>query len=54
MCKTQTDLPWGHRPGDPVPKIWQHDLYHGDFTAYDASEIETLKKYISLSKRDSN
>ena len=52
--KTQTDLPWGHRPGDPVPKIWQHDLYHGDFTAYDASEIETLKKYISLSKRDSN
>ena len=52
--KTQTDLPWGHRPGDPVPKIWQHDLYHGHFTAYDASEIETLKKYISLSKRDSN
>ncbi len=45
--KTQTDLPWGHRPGDPVPKVWQHDLYHGDFTPYDKSEIETLKKYIA-------
>ena len=44
--KTQTDLPWGHRPGDPVPTVWQHDLYHGDFTPYDKSEIETLKKYI--------
>lgn len=48
--KTQTELPWGHRPGDPEPKVWQHDLYRGDFTAYDASEIETLKKYISMSK----
>jgi len=52
--KTQTDLPWGHRPGDPTSKIWQHDLYHGNFTAYDASEIETLKKYISMSKQSSN
>ncbi|HEX5154499.1 MAG TPA: cellulase family glycosylhydrolase [Parafilimonas sp.] len=52
--KTQTDLPWGHRPGDPIPKIWQHDLYRGDLTAYDALEIETLKKYILMSKRNSN
>jgi len=43
--KTQTDLPWGHRPGDPIPKIWQHDLYHGDLTPYDKEEIATLKKY---------
>lgn len=43
--KTQTELPWGHRPGDPEPKIWQHDLYHGDFTPYDATEIELLTKY---------
>jgi hypothetical protein len=50
--KTQTDLPWGHRPGDPEPKVWQHDLYHGDFTAYDQSEIETLKKYIDMSKNN--
>lgn len=50
--KTQTDLPWGHRPGDPPPAVWQHDLYHGDFTAYDSSEIQTLKKYITMSKKD--
>jgi hypothetical protein len=45
--KTQTDLPWGHRPGDPAPKVWQHDLYRGDFTPYDKNEIETLKKNIN-------
>lgn len=48
--KTQTDLPWGHRPGDPVPKIWQHDLYHGDFSPYDQQEIDLLKEYIDRSK----
>jgi hypothetical protein len=48
--KTQTELPWGHRPGDPPPVIWQHDLYHGNFTVYDTSEIDTLKKYIAMSK----
>lgn len=48
--KTQTNLPWGHRPGDPEKAVWQHDLYHGDFTPYDAVEIQTLKKYITLSK----
>ncbi|HEY4288145.1 MAG TPA: cellulase family glycosylhydrolase [Puia sp.] len=48
--KTQTNLPWGHRPGDPVPAVWQHDLYRGDYTPYDTSEISILKKYISLSK----
>ncbi len=49
--KTQTDLPWGHRPGDPPPKVWQHDLYHGDFTPYDKSEIALLKNYIEKSKQ---
>ncbi|MCH5599599.1 cellulase family glycosylhydrolase [Niabella ginsengisoli] len=48
--KTQTDLPWGHRPGDPPAPIWQHDLYRSDFTPYDAKEIDILKKYIGLSK----
>lgn len=41
--KTQTHLPWGHRPGDPAPVVWQHDLYRidgdGSYTAYDAQEI---------------
>ena len=45
--KTQTDLPWGHRPGDPIPKVWQHDLFNGDFKPYDPIEIATIKKYTS-------
>jgi len=43
--KTQTDLPWGHRPGDPDSPVWQHDLYKPDFTAYDETEIKTIEKY---------
>jgi hypothetical protein len=45
--KTQTDLNWGHRPGDPEPKVWQHDLFHGDFTPYNKHEIDLLKKIIN-------
>lgn len=48
--KTQTDLPWGHRPGDPEQKVWQHDLYKKDFTPYDPGEVELLKKMIIASK----
>ncbi len=48
--KTQTDLPWGHRPGDPEPKVWQHDLFHGDFTPYDAKELEVIKSFADTSK----
>ena len=50
--KTQTDLPWGHRPGDPIPNVWQHDLFHGDFTAYDGNEITMLIKYTNMSKKN--
>ncbi|MEO5889118.1 MAG: cellulase family glycosylhydrolase [Ferruginibacter sp.] len=42
--KTQTDLPWGHRPGDPPAKIWQHDLYCSDFSPYKHEEINAIKK----------
>ncbi|HEX5553852.1 MAG TPA: cellulase family glycosylhydrolase [Chitinophagaceae bacterium] len=44
--ETQTDLPWGHRPGDPPPKIWQHDLYHRDLKPYRKSELMFFEKYI--------
>lgn len=44
-AKTQTDLPWGHRPGDPPPTIWQHDLYKSDFSAYQLPEIDSIKMY---------
>ncbi len=47
--KDQTDLPWGHRPGDPLPSIWQHDLYRGDFSPYHQPEIDSIKLYTSKS-----
>lgn len=49
--KTQTDLPWGHRPGDPTPAVWQHDLYRGNFSPYDQQELEILKEHINQSKQ---
>ena len=51
--KTQTNLPWGHRPGDPEQKVWQHDLFHGDLKPYDQNEIDVLTKTITESKTKS-
>lgn len=46
--KTQTHLCWGHRPEMlPYKGVWQHDIYHGDFTPYDSAEIELLKRTIA-------
>lgn len=50
--KTQTDLNWGHRPGDPEPKVWQHDLYHEDFIPYNQEELDIISEYIKKSKSD--
>lgn len=45
--KTQTRLPWGHRPEKlPYTGVWQHDLFRGDFTPYDPSEIAMIKEAI--------
>ena len=50
--KTQTDLPWGHRPGDgPYTRIWQHDLYTTDFQMYSPYELQLFKSYIDESKK---
>ena len=49
--KTQTDLPWGHRPGDPPPAVWQHDLYKGDFTPYRQPEIDSIRLYTMKEKK---
>jgi hypothetical protein len=48
--KTQTDLPWGHRPGDPAPVVWQHDLYRPDHSPYSAAEINDITRIIAQSK----
>jgi hypothetical protein len=49
--KTQTNLPWGHRPGDgPYRSIWQHDLYTNDLKMYSPYEFVIFRKYISLAR----
>jgi hypothetical protein len=45
--RTQTHLNWGHRPGDPDPLFWQHDLFHADHTPFDAAEIRLFKETIA-------
>ena len=48
--KTQTNLPWGHRPEMlPYKGIWQHDLYWGDFKPYSPYEMKVFKSYIDKS-----
>ncbi len=44
--KTQTHLPWGHKPGEPEPEIWQHDLFRPDLTAYDSREFALFRSLI--------
>lgn len=44
--KTQTHLNWGHRPGQPDPPVWQHDLYHQDHRPYDTAELGLFRKTI--------
>ena len=48
--KTQTHLPWGHRPGGPEPLVWQHDLYHADLTPYRPEELAAFAQFIKDSK----
>lgn len=43
--KTQTHLPWGHRPEQlPYTGEWQHDIFKGDFTPYNPEEIKLIKE----------
>ena len=49
--KTQTNLPWGHRPENlPYRSIWQHDLYTNDYKVYSPYEMKLFKSIISKSK----
>jgi len=43
--RTQTYMPWGSKRGDPMPKIWQHDIFHPDGTPYDTKEIELIRRF---------
>jgi hypothetical protein len=44
--RTQTYMPWGSKKGDPMPKIWQHDVFRADGTPYNPKEFELLGKYV--------
>ena len=49
--KTQTNLPWGHRPENlPYRRIWQHDLYTTDYQVYSPYELKLFKAFITKSK----
>lgn len=43
--RTQTYMPWGSKKGDPMPKVWQHDMLHPDGRPYDTKEIELIRKF---------
>jgi hypothetical protein len=49
--RTQTHLNWGHKPGDPDPPRWQHDLFHPDHTVYDEAEIALFRETIQQARR---
>jgi hypothetical protein len=49
--KTQTHLNWGHRPGQPDPPHWQHDLYRPDHTPYHAPEIDLFRAVLQADVR---
>jgi len=49
--KTQTHLNWGHRPGDPEPELWQHDLFHQDHRPYKTAELELFRRMIRESTK---
>ena len=48
--KTQTHYPWGSRPPAQEPKVWQHDIFRPDHTAYDPKEIEAFRTAIARGK----
>jgi hypothetical protein len=43
--RTQTFMHWGSKKGDPIPDVWQHDLFHADGTPYDPNEIELIRGF---------
>jgi hypothetical protein len=52
--ETQTHLNWGHRPGEPDPPVWQHDLFRSDHTPYEPREIELFRSFIPRRPRDAS
>ena len=49
--RTQTFMPWGSKPGTPIPKLWQHDLFHADGTPFSLDESSFIKHITGVSDR---
>ena len=51
MGRTNTVFPWNSPEGSPVPKIWFHDIFYPNGTAFDNEEITVIKQY-TLNKQE--
>jgi hypothetical protein len=49
--KTNTIYPWWSKEGDPAPKIWFHDVFHKNGTAFDTNETAVIKNYTMKSSK---
>ena len=43
--RTQTYMPWGAKRGAPMPRLWQHDVFHPDGKPYDPAELGLLRAF---------
>lgn len=43
--QTQTHRPWDSKKGDPMPKVWSHNVFHPDGAPYDPNEIELIRNF---------
>ena len=48
--KTQTIYPWGSKEGSAEPKVWFHDIFRKDGTAFDPAEVGLIKSLTGRSK----
>jgi len=49
--RTQTYMPWGSKPGDSVPDLWQHDLFRPDGSPFRSAELDLIRELVQKSKR---
>ncbi len=45
--RTQTYMHWGSKKGDPMPEVWQHDIFYPDGKPYDPEEIKLIQSFTS-------
>jgi len=48
--RTQTFMPWGSKPHDAAPALWQHDLLHPDGRAFRIEELNLIQTLVEASK----